>query len=157
LTSVTLVRHIKARPAIVFEAMTTPLGISTWWGPDGGPVLVAECDARTGGRFRVRFRMLDGLEYESSGEFLEIDAPTSFRMTWRWTAGMPDFGSSLVEARLRAIDEGTELTFTHSQFPDSQIAQSHEAGWAGAFGKLVQKFAEGFGKPTALQTGEHLP
>ena len=67
MTSLTLVRRIKARPSTVFDALTTPEGIASWWGPDGGPVLVAETDPQVGGRFRVRFRMLDGSEHESSG------------------------------------------------------------------------------------------
>ncbi len=46
MTSLTLVRRIKARPSIVFDALTTPEGIACWWGPDGGPVLVAETDPR---------------------------------------------------------------------------------------------------------------
>ena len=54
MTSLTLVRRIKARPSIVFDALTTPEGIASWWGPDGGPVLVAETDPQVGGRFRVR-------------------------------------------------------------------------------------------------------
>ena len=44
MTSLTLVRRIKARPSIVFDALTTAEGIANWWGPDGGPVLVAETD-----------------------------------------------------------------------------------------------------------------
>jgi len=48
-TSLTLVRRIRARPAILFEALTTPDGIAHWWGPDAGPVLFAETDVRTGG------------------------------------------------------------------------------------------------------------
>ena len=67
MTSLTLVRRIKARPSIVFDALTTAEGIASWWGPDGGPVLVAESDPQVGGRFRVRFRTLDGSEHESSG------------------------------------------------------------------------------------------
>src|SRR5262249_34104924 len=70
--SLTLVRRTRARPAIVFEALTTPEGIASWWGPDDGPVLLAESELRVGGRFRVRFRMLDGSEHESSGEYLEV-------------------------------------------------------------------------------------
>ena len=54
MTSLTLVRRIAARPSIVFDALTTPDGIACWWGPDDGPVLVAETDIRVGGRFRVR-------------------------------------------------------------------------------------------------------
>jgi uncharacterized protein YndB with AHSA1/START domain len=142
MTSVTLVRRIRARPAIVFDALTTPEGIPIWWGPDHGPVLSAECDARAGGMFRVRFRMVDGLEYESHGEFLEATPPLSFRMTWRWSEGMPDFGVSMIEARLRQIDGGTELTFTHAQLPNAETAASHEAGWIGALAKLEAHFSK---------------
>jgi uncharacterized protein YndB with AHSA1/START domain len=140
MTSVTLVRRIKARPSIVFDALTTPEGIPIWWGPDHGPVLSAKCDARAGGQFRVRFRMADGLEYESHGEFLEVAPPFSFRMTWQWKEGMPDFGVSMIEARLRQIDEGTGLTFTHSQLPNAETAASHEAGWIGSLDKLEAHF-----------------
>jgi uncharacterized protein YndB with AHSA1/START domain len=59
MTSLTLVRRIKARRQIVFDAVTTAEGIAGWWGPDAGPVLLAEADPRVGGRYRVRFRMLD--------------------------------------------------------------------------------------------------
>ncbi len=75
MTSLTLVRRIRARPQVVFDAVTTAEGIAQWWGPDAGPVLAAEADPRVGGRYRVRFRMLDGTEHESSGEFLEIVRP----------------------------------------------------------------------------------
>ena len=75
MTSLTLVRRIKARPSIVFDALTTVAGIANWWGPDAGPVLTAEIDPQVGGRFRVRFRMLDGSEHESSGEYVDVVKP----------------------------------------------------------------------------------
>jgi uncharacterized protein YndB with AHSA1/START domain len=135
MTSLTIVRRIAARPAIVFAALTTPEGIAAWWGPDAGPVLVAEMDLRVGGRFRVRFRMLDGSEHESSGEYLEVVRPKRLAMTWRW-AGGEDPGESLLEIDLRAIAEGTELTLTHSRLADEETRRSHEEGWNGALDKL---------------------
>ena len=108
MTSLTLVRRIRARPQIVFDAVTTAEGIAQWWGPDAGPVLVAEADPRVGGRYRVRFRMLDGTEHESSGEFLEIVRPERVVMSWRWKGGVEDPGESRVEITLRAMPEGTE-------------------------------------------------
>ena len=140
MTSLTLVRRIKARPSIVFDALITPEGIASWWGPDGGPVLVAETDPQVGGRFRVRFRMLDGSEHESSGEYLEVVKPERLSMSWRWTGGVEDPGELLVEIRLRAIVEGTELTFTHSRLHDEESCRSHEEGWTGALDKLQHHF-----------------
>jgi uncharacterized protein YndB with AHSA1/START domain len=141
MTSVSLVRRIRARPAIVFDAVTTGEGIANWWGPDAGPVLVSESDPRVGGRYRVRFRMLDGTEHESSGEFLEIDRPKHVVMSWRWQGGMEDAGESRVEIRLRAIPEGTELTLTHADLRDEDSGRSHEGGWAGALDKMAAYFA----------------
>ena len=141
MTSLTLVRRIKARPATVFDAITTAEGIAHWWGPDAGPVLVAEADVRVGGRYRVRFRLLDGTEHESSGFYLEVIRPERVVMSWRWTGGTEDPGESRVEIALRAIPEGTELTFTHSQLHDEESRRSHEGGWAGALLKLEARFA----------------
>ncbi len=140
MTSLTLVRRIAARPSIVFDALTTPEGIACWWGPDDGPVLLAETDVRIGGRFRVRFRTLDGLEHESYGEYREVVRPERLAMSWRWENG-EDPGESLVEIDLRAIAEGTELTFTHSRLHDEDTRLTHEEGWSGALNKLERHFS----------------
>jgi uncharacterized protein YndB with AHSA1/START domain len=140
MTSLTLVRRIAARPAIVFEALITPAGIAHWWGPDAGPVLLAETDPRVGGRFFVRFRMLDGSQHESRGEYLEVDRPNRVAMTWCW-AGHEDPGESLLEIDLRAVGEGTELTLTHSRLQDDETRGSHERGWSGALDKLERHFS----------------
>ena len=144
MTSLTLVRRIAARPSIVFEALTTPDGIARWWGPDDGPVLLAEADVRVGGRFRVRFRMLDGSEHESSGQYTEVVKPTRLAMTWRWAHGgdPAEAGEeSCVEIDLRAIDTGTELTFTHSRLQTEASRDSHKMGWNGALDKLERHLA----------------
>ena len=143
MTSLTLVRRIKARPQIVFDAMTTAEGIARWWGPDAGPVLVSESDPRAGGRYRVRFRLLDLTEHECSGEFLEVVRPERVVMSWRWRGGAEDPGESRVEIRLRAVPEGTEVTFTHALLVDEASRQSHEEGWTGALNKLEALFATG--------------
>jgi len=146
MTSLTLVRRIAARPSIVFDALTTADGIVHWWGPDPGPVLVAQTDVRVGGSYRVRFRMLDGTEHESRGEYVEVVRPTRLAMTWRWM-GDEAPGESFLEFDLRAVSEGTELTLTHSRLPDKATRQSHEEGWSGALDKLERHF-----KPSAKET-----
>src|SRR3979490_1204476 len=142
MTSLTLVRRIKARPSIVFDALTHPWGIACWWGPDGGPVLVAETDPQVGGRFRVRFRMLDGSEHESSGEYLEVVKPERLSMSWHWTGGVEDPGESLVEIRLRAIVEGRELTLTDSRLRDEAHRRRHEKRAHGSVNRLGRHFLQ---------------
>ena len=141
--SLTLVRSIKARPSIVFDAVTTAEGIAQWWGPDAGPVLIAEADPREGGRYRVRFRLLDGTEHECSGEYLVVARPERVVMSWRWKGGQEDPNESRVEIALKAVAEGTEITFTHSLLHDDETRRSHEEGWTGSLDKLEARFAGG--------------
>jgi uncharacterized protein YndB with AHSA1/START domain len=137
MSSLTLVRLIKARPLIVFDAVTTAEGIAQWWGPDAGPVLLAEADPQVGGRYRVRFlRLLDDTQYECSGEFLEIVRPQLVVLSWHWKDGLPEPGESRVRFTLKAVSEGTELTLIHSQLRDEEGRVSHTDGWTGALNKL---------------------
>lgn len=146
MASLTLVRRIRARQSIVFEALSTPEGLTSWWGPDELPVALADVDLRVGGAFRVRFRTADSRVHECAGQFLEIREPDLIAMSWRWKAGgVPEEAGrvSRVELRLKAIAEGTEVTLIHSGLYDEASARSHEYGWDGALRKLIRTRFEG--------------
>jgi uncharacterized protein YndB with AHSA1/START domain len=139
MTSVTLVRQIRARPGIVFDLLSTAEGLTHWWGPDAFPVSSAVADVRVGGRYRVRFRTADGLEHECAGEFLEIEPPSRIALTWQWASGgVPEERgrASRVEFHVRPSAAGTELTLVHANLSDAASEASHRGGWAGALDKL---------------------
>ncbi len=144
MSEIRLVRRIRARPSIVFEALTTTEGMTSWWGPDEYPVLSATADVRVGGRFCVRFRAAAGPEHECTGEFLEIEAPRRIVMSWQWVFG-GDPGErervSRLELHLRPIETGTELTLIHAELRDEGTARSHEKGWESALDKLMRRLA----------------
>jgi uncharacterized protein YndB with AHSA1/START domain len=75
MTSLTLVRRIAARPAIVFDALATSERVGAWRGPDDLPVLLAKVGARIGDAYRVRFQTRDGAEQEAFGEFFDVVRP----------------------------------------------------------------------------------
>lgn len=137
MTSLTIVRRIKATPQKVFDAFIDPQKIALWWGPDAGPVLTAEVDPRVGGRFLVRFRMQDGTVHGSHGIFEAFDPPRHLAMSWQWE-NEPD-APSRIEVTLREVPDGTEMTFTHALLKDAATRDSHEKGWSGAFDKLAAK------------------
>jgi uncharacterized protein YndB with AHSA1/START domain len=139
MTSVSIVRRIAARPSIVFAALASADGMYHWIGPDAGPVLSAEADPQVGGRYRARFRKLDGSEHEAFGEYIEVAPPERLAMSWRWLGGQEDPGESRLEFVLRPIPQGTELTLTHSLLQETS-AESHREGWLGAIDKLEQYF-----------------
>jgi uncharacterized protein YndB with AHSA1/START domain len=139
-TSLTIKRRIDAPQQAVFDAFIIPEKIALWWGPDNGPVTLAEVDAKKGGRYHVRFRMEDGSEHGASGTFEIFDPPHKLAMTWKWEN--EEAPASRVEVNLRPIEGGTELTFTHARLPDAATRDSHEQGWNGAFDKLQAKAAQ---------------
>jgi uncharacterized protein YndB with AHSA1/START domain len=95
--------------------------------------------------------MLDGSEHESSGEYLEVERPTRLAMTFRWAGHADDSGESRVEIDLRAVADGTVLTFTHSRLRDDDVRRSHESGWSDALDKLVRHFAQTQQEPRHAQ------
>jgi len=132
--SLTLVRRIKATPAKVYAALTKPDELMRWWRPDAGPALRAEADVRPGGRFHIVFRTEDGEEHGSRGEYREVVPGERLVFTWeRETLKEP---ASVVTIVLRSIAEGTELTLTHTGFPDEAERDDHRDGWSGAFDHL---------------------
>lgn len=143
MSQATCIRRIAARPSTVFDALTTAEGMASWWSPDDGPVLSAASDPKVGGRFRVRFRKVDGSEHECCGEFLEIEQPRRIVMSFEWTSGgVPGERErvSRVELNLRLIDTGTELTVVHSGLYDEASASNHSGGWGASMDKLVRRF-----------------
>ncbi|MGE7136808.1 SRPBCC family protein [Luteibacter sp. NPDC031894] len=134
LPSVTLVRKIKASPAKVYAALTQPEQMIQWWGPDAGPTLRAEADVRTGGRFRIAFRLTSGDEHEATGVYREVVPDRKLVLTWEWSGSTQP--PSLVTFHLEPRDGGTELTLVHEQLPDEATRNSHEAGWTGLLDKL---------------------
>jgi uncharacterized protein YndB with AHSA1/START domain len=156
MSNITLVRRIKARPSIVFDALTTAEGITAWWGPDDVPVVRAEVDARVDGADVVRFRTLDGREHVAYGTFLELVPSRRLVMTYQYAlGGEPDERgrATRIEFKLAAVAGGTELTFIHTDLATDVSARSHTRGWSGAFDKLVRNM-ERLGVPADLESGE---
>jgi uncharacterized protein YndB with AHSA1/START domain len=96
-----------------------------------------------GGRFRLRFRLLDGSEHECTGEYLEVVPPQRLVMSWQWIDGGEPGETGRVSRlafELRLIGEETELTLTHALLANETSRVSHEQGWSGSLGKLDRRF-----------------
>jgi uncharacterized protein YndB with AHSA1/START domain len=114
--SLTLVRRIVARPGVVYEALSTADGVAAWWVADDLAVTSLQMDLRVGGGYQMTFRTLNGIERKASGEFLEVTPPSRLVMTWGLTDGgeLEEVdGMSRLDFEVRAIDGGSELTFSH--------------------------------------------
>ena len=137
--SLTITRHLKAPPSLVYQAWTDPEKLMRWFGPDAGPTLSAGADVTVGGRYHIVFRTQDGEEHDVSGLYREVVPNEKLVFTWMWRT-MPE-RVSLVTVTMKAEGGGTSFTLLHEQFHDEPGRTSHLQGWTGAISKLEKMLA----------------
>lgn len=125
-----MTRVFNAPRELVFRAHTDPALVAQWMGWRNYTTIVAQFDARPGGKWRYVQRGPDGKEEGFHGEFREIVAPESFSWTWEYE-GMP--GHVLIEKYAFEEREGkTTLTATSTydskEDRDALIATGMEDG-----------------------------
>jgi uncharacterized protein YndB with AHSA1/START domain len=120
--------EIKASPERVFRALTSE-EIKRWWGsPELYQVTEWTGELRVGGRWRSTGHGSDGVPFEVSGEFVEIDPPKKLVQTWepKWVNG----SVTRVTYLLDAIAGGTRVTVRHEGFgAAAEACRSHTEGW----------------------------
>jgi uncharacterized protein YndB with AHSA1/START domain len=136
--SLTVKRRFNAPPAQVFAAWTDPEKVMKWMGPGEVKAAYAECDARSGGRYRWVMRAPSGEEHDVGGMFREVIPNEKLVFTWAWKT-MPE-RESLVTVLLKPDGDGTLMTLTHEQFFDEDARDRHHGGWNGALDKMEKLF-----------------
>jgi uncharacterized protein YndB with AHSA1/START domain len=121
-------------PSQVWAALTTPEGLSAWFGDR------ATIDLRPGGLAQMTFR--SGLTVDMRVE--RVEAPAIFGFTWQ----LPDLPEddprrNYVEFTLEAVGAATRLRVVETgfaQLPDESrrtTYDSHAEGWARELGELA--------------------
>jgi uncharacterized protein YndB with AHSA1/START domain len=135
--SLTLKRRFDAAPEKVFSAWTDPKKLARWFCPLACDPVLAETDARVGGRYRIVVRgRSDGEEHDVSGTFREVVPNRKLVFTWAWRT-TPE-RESVVTVELARDGDGTLLTLTHEQFFDEAARDRHRSGWSPILDRLVE-------------------
>jgi uncharacterized protein YndB with AHSA1/START domain len=137
--SLTLKRHLKAKPDRVYAAWTEPEKIARWFGPERIDVLSAEADARVGGRFHIVMRGQDGEEHDVSGIYQQVVPNEKLVFSWVWRT-TPE-RQSQVTVLIKPDGAGSLLTLIHEQFFDEAARDRHSQGWSGSLDKLERYLA----------------
>ena len=146
---------IAASPERVWEVITTPEHVSTWFGT-GSAITI---DLRPGGEMLLAH----GAHGCYRTVFVEVDPPR--RLSYRWAEGYPDAlatdaSSTLVEFTVTPISENeTRLTVVESGFASLVVPEGrefasydgHSGGWPHILAKLAE-VAEGRDKTPIIPT-----
>jgi uncharacterized protein YndB with AHSA1/START domain len=156
--AVTCEVEIAAPPERVFQALTDPEQLFTWWSKEPTVKLsMFEMEARPGGRWRFRCKPVPGAdhgavgeqlqrndaqEFEAHGEVLEYVPPRL--LVWSWIANWHEHPTqpTVVRWDLEPTAAGTCVRVTHSALRDEPSARKdYTAGWVGVL-RLLQNFLQ---------------
>ncbi|HEY2806469.1 MAG TPA: SRPBCC family protein [Gemmatimonadales bacterium] len=122
------VRRTIPRPvAEVYAAWTTADAIAQWMAMPGCEQVKVQCEARAGGRLVIDL-VHQGKPWREDGTWLEVVPNRRLRFTWV-TPETPAAVNSVVTVEFTDRGASTDLTLTHTGFPNQQERDSHDAGW----------------------------
>jgi uncharacterized protein YndB with AHSA1/START domain len=147
-----LTRVFDAPRELVFKAWTDANQFTQWFGAaacEGSTLQSAKLDARTGGKYRLQVRKLDGEFFTTVGIYREVKPPERLVFTWQFEkdGSGDEFGEveepeMLVTVEFKARGKQTELILTHERFASAESRDGHEQGWKRCLdqlGKFVAK------------------
>ena len=156
--AVTCEIEIAAPPERVFQALTDPKQLFTWWGKEPTVDLLSfEMNGRAGGKWRFRCKPVAGAshgavgeqlqrnraqEFEAHGEVLEYVPPRL--LVWSWIANWHEHPTqpTVVRWDLTATPGGTRVKVTHSALAQENIARKdYGTGWQGVL-RLLQNYLQ---------------
>jgi uncharacterized protein YndB with AHSA1/START domain len=135
-------RHIDALPEKVYDAWLDPSCARTWlFATPEGDMVVAEVDARVGGKFQFVDRR-DGEDVLHTGEYLEIDRPRRLAFTF----GVPQYSDAFdpVTIDIAREGDGCMVTLTHEMNADAaEWTERTREGWGMILAGLAAEIEKG--------------
>jgi uncharacterized protein YndB with AHSA1/START domain len=147
------IRHrvgISAPLTDVYDALSTPEGVATWWTRD------ASGDTSIGGKLAVGF---GGPEPGAIFELTELSAPdrpsTSGRVVWRCIEGPSEWPGTTIQFDLGRQDDETVVVFTHAGWQEP-VEFMHHCSTSWAYYLISLKHAVGGGQATPWPDNERI-
>lgn len=137
LQDVRLEREFPVSAETLFRFVSTPEGLTQWWGPEGLTVPEHALDfSRKGPWFSVMVND-EGQRFKVSGHVTHVDPPKSVGFTWAWHDENDKRGfESHVTLTVTPTDRGAHLVIDHRGLPDEEAAENHTKGWTSSLRKL---------------------
>lgn len=129
--------EIDAPPEAVWDALTDPAQLASWWGSDDTyRTMNWQVDLRPGGKWSGDSARVDGTQQGNvHGEYLEVDKPRLLVYTWK--ASWDDFSETLIRMELTPTAKGTHVKVRHSGFAQRTASGAgHAEGWKRVLGWL---------------------
>lgn len=112
-------RDLPARPEEVFAAISDPVRLARWWGPNGFTNTFSVCEFREGGRWSLMMHGPNGGNYPNENRFAAIEVP---RLVIVEHVGEPKYRLTLT---LAPSPTGTRVDWSQT-FENAEVASRIE-------------------------------
>jgi uncharacterized protein YndB with AHSA1/START domain len=112
-------RDLPARPEEVFAAISDPVRLARWWGPNGFTNTFSVCEFREGGRWSLLMHGPNGGNYPNENRFAAIEVP---RLVIVEHVGEPKYRLTLT---LAPSPTGTRVGWSQA-FENAEVASRIE-------------------------------
>lgn len=129
-------RVFDAPPERVFQLLTEPAELATWWGPHGFTTPEIVLDLRVGGSYRFTMRPPAGAAFHLSGDYVHVQPPHRLSFTFRWDEPDPDDRETVVVLSLESVSGATRLSLSQGRFSTQERLELHRGGWAQSLERL---------------------
>ncbi|GGE37793.1 hypothetical protein GCM10011360_27000 [Primorskyibacter flagellatus] len=135
-------RHYNVSLSRLWRAVTEPVQLIQWFGPEGVYLDSCDMDLRRPGPWScTMIGKGSGDTYHVSGQITHVSPPEQGRgsvgFTWAWRDPEGRRGpESHVTFTVEETAEGARLTLSHRDLADVEAAQSHTRGWLSSLRKL---------------------
>lgn len=139
--------HIRASPAEVFSALSTPDSVTRWLPPEGMTGRIDHWDLRTGGTYRLvlTYRDPSGAPGKSSpdedvveGRFVEVAPDARLVQEIEFESDDPRFaGVMRMTWAVTAGGDGSDVVFRAEEVPDGISAADHIEGLTSSLRNLA--------------------
>jgi uncharacterized protein YndB with AHSA1/START domain len=139
--------HVAAPAERVFQALTDPQQLMSWWNSEACRTEFFEMDTRPGGQWRFENRKTkanaNGVsQCVCQGEVLEVDPPRVLAYTWISSWHDDKSRKTIVRWELTPTNDGTHVKVIHSGLAEEAAARKgYSGGWPGVV-ELLKKFVE---------------
>lgn len=127
----------------VFAAWSNAELLRKWIFPFQDWIANGKNDFKVGGEYSIEFTSIDGTVFKHSGKYLEIVPNTKIVYTWN----IGDVTDTLITVEFQVVNNHTEVTLTHNQFPNEDVRNRYHEGWQNCMIHL-EEFLKGHKKPT---------
>jgi uncharacterized protein YndB with AHSA1/START domain len=148
----TLVRHLAAPPARVWQMWTTPAGLAKWWAPSarqmGYDFKVNQFDVRVGGGYDIEMSNAEHGHLHNHGAYTEVVPQKRLSMRWDFdiflAPGEKPYPISITidfeeEAGMDpSAPKGTKMTFTQGPMAKPEHTEGSRQGVIQNFGYLAK-------------------